>query len=200
MLHLEHKTFKVYMYNLPGDLQVWRCGWRTVTDAVSTIHRDLDVQQRVFVRQFHQLNAVLLSAGTSWTNFCRCRRTDLLMIARSTEKQSQKTSRSVTGSNSLTYSADFQNSCTTRRSIKFLTNCIIQHGNCTQKKCQRNVIMNKKIRYRCQTARHLCMKISSTQNTIRSTAFHDVLLRAALWWMTAIYWPDFFTFTYPSPM
>jgi len=31
-----------------------------------------------------------------------------------------------------------------------------------------------------------------------STAFHAVLSRAALWWMTAIYWPDFQTFTYLS--
>jgi len=31
-------------------------------------------------------------------------------------------------------------------------------------------------------------------------ARHSVLSRAALWWMTAIYWPDFPTFIYPSPI
>jgi len=30
--------------------------------------------------------------------------------------------------------------------------------------------------------------------------FHDVVSRAAVWWMTAFYWPDFPTFTYPSPV
>jgi len=30
--------------------------------------------------------------------------------------------------------------------------------------------------------------------------FHAVLSRAVLWWITAIYWPDFATFTYPSPI
>jgi len=29
---------------------------------------------------------------------------------------------------------------------------------------------------------------------------HAMLSRAALWWMTVIYWPDFPTFTYPSPI
>jgi len=33
---------------------------------------------------------------------------------------------------------------------------------------------------------------------LRSTSFHAVLSGAALWWMTAIYWQDFPTFTYPS--
>jgi len=37
------------------------------------------------------------------------------------------------------------------------------------------------------------MLISSWHKTLRSTAF-----QAALWWMTAIYWPGFPTFTYPS--
>jgi len=34
--------------------------------------------------------------------------------------------------------------------------------------------------------------------TLRNTAFRAVLSRADIWWMTAIYWPDFPTFTYPS--
>jgi len=53
---------------------------------------------------------------------------------------------------------------------------------------------HKTLSYRWQTTR------SRWHKTLRSTAFHVVLLMAALWWMTAIYWPDFPTFTYPCPI
>jgi len=60
---------------------------------------------------------------------------------------------------------------------------------------------DKKLSCRWQTARRLCtlMLRSPRHKTPRSTAFCIVLSRAAVWWMTAIYWPDFPTFTYPSP-
>jgi len=62
--------------------------------------------------------------------------------------------------------------------------------------------VNKKLSYRWQTARRLCtpMLTSPWHKTLRSkAAFHAVLLRAALSWMTAIYWRDFPTFTTPLP-
>jgi len=48
----------------------------------------------------------------------------------------------------------------------------------------------------------LCLKQEARPlPTNRPVLVHaDVVLsRAALWWTTAIYWPDFPTFTYPSP-
>jgi len=60
-----------------------------------------------------------------------------------------------------------------------------------------------------QNALHACKQCSIAAETAReyiarstawSTAFRAMLLRAALWWMTAIYWPNFATFTYPSPV
>jgi len=47
---------------------------------------------------------------------------------------------------------------------------------------------NKKLSYRWQTAQHLFIYL---------LIVHAVLSRAALWWMTAIYWHNFLTFTYP---
>jgi len=58
---------------------------------------------------------------------------------------------------------------------------------------------NKKHSLCWQTARRLFTPmLRSSHKTLQSSAFHVVLSRAALWWMTAIYWPDFPTFTYPS--
>jgi len=58
-----------------------------------------------------------------------------------------------------------------------------------------------KLSYRRQTTQHLCTLTlrSPWHKTLRSTAFHAVLSKAALWWMTVIYWPDFPTFTNPRP-
>jgi len=59
---------------------------------------------------------------------------------------------------------------------------------------------NKNLSCRWQTARRLCtpMLRSPWYKTLRSPAFHPVLPRAAFWRMTAVYWPDFPIFTYPS--
>jgi len=68
--------------------------------------------------------------------------------------------------------------------------------------CLRNRELNKKLSYRWQTAWRLCttMLRSLWHKTLRNIAFHAVLSRATLWRMTVIYWPDFLTFTYPSPI
>jgi len=62
------------------------------------------------------------------------------------------------------------------------------------------VITLQTLRWRIGVESRACNKISLTLNATRSTAFHAVLSRAALWWITAIYWPDFPTFTYHSPI
>jgi len=61
------------------------------------------------------------------------------------------------------------------------------------------VVYNKKFSYRWQTARLLCTPLLRYpwHKTLRSTAFYAVLSRAALWWMTAIYWSNFPTFVRP---
>jgi len=61
---------------------------------------------------------------------------------------------------------------------------------------------NKKLSYRWQTARRLCtvMLKSPWHKMLPCIPFQAVLSRAALWWMTAIYWPNFSTFTSPSPI
>jgi len=60
----------------------------------------------------------------------------------------------------------------------------------------------KKLSCRWQSAWRLCtpMLRSPWHKTLRSTVFRAVLPRAAIWWMTAIYWPHIPTFTYPSPI
>jgi len=59
---------------------------------------------------------------------------------------------------------------------------------------------DKKFSDRWRTTQRLCTSMlrSAWHKTLWSTDFHAVLSRAALWWMTAIYWPDFPSFIYPS--
>jgi len=73
---------------------------------------------------------------------------------------------------------------------------------------QRSMPLRRKTREMCCTTLTkrptlgFCTPIlrSTWRRTLRSTACHAARSRAALWWMSAIYWPDFPTFTYPAPI
>jgi len=63
----------------------------------------------------------------------------------------------------------------------------IYNANLNCQQCTSLINRNKKLSYRWQTARRLCTPtLRSWHKKIRSTAFHAVLSKAVLWWVTDV--------------